>query len=111
MSESDRGNPIQAALVVLLLVGGGWYFLRHYEIDGLDEVSISPKGELEESTFIAYHQEPMILGTPPAVRRCDRIHRNRESVYVDAEHGSEQGRSCQPDSPCSRQLERGFLGP
>lgn len=61
MSESDRGNPIQAALVVLLLVGGGWYFLRHYEIEGLDEVSISPKGELEdESTFISYQQEPMI---------------------------------------------------
>ena len=67
MSESDRGNPIQAALVVLLLVGGGWYFLKHYEIDGLDEVSISPKVELEESTFVSYQQEPMLLGTPPVV--------------------------------------------
>jgi hypothetical protein len=60
MSESDRGNPIQAALVVLLLVGGGWYFLRHYEIEGLDEVSISPKSEIDDdSTFISYQQEPM----------------------------------------------------
>ena len=64
MAESDRGNPIQAALVVLLLVGGGWYFLRHYEIDGLDEVSINSKGAVQESTFITYQQEPMLLGAP-----------------------------------------------
>lgn len=61
MSESDRGNPIQAAIVVLLLVGGGWYFLRHYEIEGLDAVSISPKSAIDDdSTFISYQQEPMM---------------------------------------------------
>ena len=41
MVESDRGNPIQLAAVVLLLVGGGWYFLHNFRIDGLDEVSVS----------------------------------------------------------------------
>lgn len=75
MSESDRGNPIQAALVVLLLVGGGWYFLRHYEIEGLDEVSINPKGTFnEDSTFISYHDEPTFLGpVPPTANAPDSI--------------------------------------
>jgi len=44
MSESEPGgHPIQMALIVLLLSGGAWYFFRHYDIDGLDGVSIGPK--------------------------------------------------------------------
>ena len=62
MSDSNGGNPIQVALFVLLLVGGGWYFLRHYEIDGLDGVSVSPKGDLaDDETYISYRDEPAIL--------------------------------------------------
>jgi hypothetical protein len=61
MSETERGNPIQAGVVLLLLVGGGWYFLRHYEIEGLDEISISSKVDSIDdpaSTFINYQSAP-----------------------------------------------------
>ena len=44
MSESEPGgHPIQMALIVLVLSGGAWYFFRHYDIDGLEGVSIAPK--------------------------------------------------------------------
>ncbi len=43
--ESSGGHPLQAGLIVLCLVGGGWYFFRHYDVDGLDGVSISAKQE------------------------------------------------------------------
>lgn len=45
MSDSQGGSPIQVAIVVLALVGGGWYFLRNYDIDGLDGVSVTAKDE------------------------------------------------------------------
>lgn len=62
MSESDGGHPIQVAVVVLLLVAGGWYFFNHYEIDGLDEVSVYPKGELsDDGTFVSYQDSPSFL--------------------------------------------------
>ncbi|MEM8912693.1 MAG: deoxyribonuclease I [Planctomycetota bacterium] len=41
--DDDRGHPIQMGLIVLILVGGAWYFFRHYDIDGLENVSIAPK--------------------------------------------------------------------
>ncbi|TWU36052.1 exonuclease/endonuclease/phosphatase family protein [Novipirellula artificiosorum] len=58
MSESDhgnpnRGNPIQVAAVVLLLVGGGWYFSRHYQIHGLDGVTVTPKSLGDSSIELA----------------------------------------------------------
>jgi len=43
--ESSGGHPIQAGLIVLCLAGAGWYFFRHYDVAGLDGVSISPKQE------------------------------------------------------------------
>jgi len=64
MSESGRGNPIQVAAVVLLLVGGGWYFLRHYRIDGLDEVSVSSKRVSEsDDLYISYTDVPSFLAS------------------------------------------------
>jgi len=64
MSESGRGNPIQVAAVVLLLVGGGWYFLHHYRIEGLDEVSVSSKSEVENADlYISYNDVPSFLET------------------------------------------------
>ena len=53
MSESDRGHPIQAALIMLLLVGGGWYFVRHYRIDGLSDLIILPKSVSPEGEELA----------------------------------------------------------
>lgn len=43
--ESSGGHPLQAGLIVLCLAGGGWYFLRNYNVDGLDGISVSPKQE------------------------------------------------------------------
>lgn len=42
-SDSRSGHPIQAAIIVLFLVGGGWYFFKNYNVDGLDGVRIFPK--------------------------------------------------------------------
>ena len=53
MSESDRGHPIQAAFIALLLIGGGWYFLRNYEIAGLGDLMVLPKSSTAEPAFLA----------------------------------------------------------
>lgn len=46
MSDApEKGHPIQMALIVVLLIGGGWYFFKHYDIDGLDGVAIKPKAD------------------------------------------------------------------
>ncbi len=60
MSDPDRGNPIQVAVVVLLMVGGGWYFLHNYEIAGLDAVSVSPKGstDVDDPSYVSYRGAP-----------------------------------------------------
>ena len=61
MHESDRGHPIQAALIVLLLVGGGWYFVRHYEIAGFEDLVILPKAR-EETTLVTGSRETVSGG-------------------------------------------------
>ncbi|MGB1927160.1 MAG: hypothetical protein ACPHL6_11540, partial [Rubripirellula sp.] len=38
---------------VLLLVGGGWYFVRHYRIDGLSDLIILPKSVSPEGEELA----------------------------------------------------------
>ncbi|MFG0263854.1 MAG: deoxyribonuclease I [Rhodopirellula sp. JB055] len=46
MSDApEKGHPIQMALIVVLLIGGGWYFFKHYNISGLDGVAIKPKAD------------------------------------------------------------------
>jgi hypothetical protein len=44
MSERQSKNPIFLALLVLSVVGGGWFFLQRYEISGLDQLQINPRG-------------------------------------------------------------------
>ena len=62
MSDSqERGNPIQVILIALLLLAGGWYFVRHYDVEGL---SIHPKSDADaagESTLVSYADEFSIL--------------------------------------------------
>ena len=71
MHESDRGHPIQAALIVLLLVGGGWYFLRHYEIAGFEDLVILPKAR-EERTLVTGSTRDR-LGQGDQLMALDRV--------------------------------------
>lgn len=48
MSERVASNPIGKALVVLLVVGGGWMFLRNYQIEGLDQIELKPRSVDEQ---------------------------------------------------------------
>jgi deoxyribonuclease-1-like protein len=59
MSDSQGGSPIQVAVVALMLVGGGWYFFRHYNVHGLDGVSVSAKsGVGQDEHFVSYLDGP-----------------------------------------------------
>ncbi|WP_146390218.1 exonuclease/endonuclease/phosphatase family protein [Allorhodopirellula solitaria] len=51
-SESSGGHPIQAGLIVLCLAGGGWYFLRNYDVSGLDGISVNRKQAQQTSSPI-----------------------------------------------------------
>lgn len=95
MAESDRGNPIQLTAVVLLLVGGGWYFLHHYRIDGLDEVSVSSKrGNEGSEQYISYTDVPsfveMTESAGPAAQSAPnlRVTATDFSVTEQADRGS-----------------------
>lgn len=62
MSNSEGRNPILTAIVVLIFVGGGWYFFRHFAIEGLDQVSFRPKstdaGEVDWDSLEAAQATP-----------------------------------------------------
>lgn len=95
MSDDDRGHPIQVALFVLVLVGGGWWFFRNYEVEGLDEVSVYPKSiETDESTLITYRDAPpelssgdLTLASTPATSAnpFDRTGNRMVRIEPDAE--------------------------
>ncbi len=38
-------NPIQNTLAILLLVGGGWYVSKNYDIHGLQNLKITPRSQ------------------------------------------------------------------
>ncbi len=63
MSESRGGHPIQVALVVLLIVGGGWYFFKHYNVSGLDGVSVHPKDSFADDQFVSYRDAPVAFAS------------------------------------------------
>ncbi|MEM9645900.1 MAG: deoxyribonuclease I [Planctomycetota bacterium] len=52
MSE-QRGYPIQAGFVLLALLGGGWYFIKNYQVDGLDLVSVRSKPSTNDDEFVS----------------------------------------------------------
>ncbi len=58
MSESRGGHPIQVALIVLMIAGGGLYFFKHYKVAGLDGVSVHPKEAYEDDPFVSYRDAP-----------------------------------------------------
>lgn len=66
-SESQKGNPIQAAVCLLLMIGGGWYFVKNYRVGGLDGITISQKEQSElklDYDFAAYEPgDPFVSRT------------------------------------------------
>ena len=61
MSENDVGNPIGKAILLIAIVGGGWFFLRKYEIVGLDAVTLRPKtstDQVPDDRLLAEFQRP-----------------------------------------------------
>lgn len=58
MSEQSNPRPIQPLISVLLLLGGGWYFFNHYQVSGLDRVSVRALSDATTDTSLAgYHDE------------------------------------------------------
>ncbi len=71
MSDSESSIPFGKALVAVLVAGGGWMFLRNYEIQGLDGIEVKPRsaatspstdGRLED--FFANRSQVSGTGTP-----------------------------------------------
>ena len=105
MSESQGGNPIQVAVVVLLLVGGGWYFLRHYEIDGLDEISVSSKGDIsDDETYITYRDAPAVLAPGNAVGGAFMQPASEPNPF-EVKPVSNKKRDTMPAAPVTRTIE------
>ncbi len=51
MSESSNGLGLRNIILCAGLSAGAWFFFRHFEISGLDQLSLSPKsGEYEASS-------------------------------------------------------------
>ncbi len=72
MSESRGGHPIQVALVVLMIVAGGWYFFRNYKVSGLDGVSVYPKDSLgDDDLFASYGNAPLSLASITSAADAD----------------------------------------
>ena len=64
MSDSEPRRPIASLLVVLALVGGGWYFFRNFEIEGLDQVAVYPKDRLDDHEFVSFGESPAFAVRP-----------------------------------------------
>ncbi len=43
MADSNRSNPIPTALLLMSLTAGAWYFFKNFQIQGLDQISVSGK--------------------------------------------------------------------
>lgn len=69
MSESRSGHPIQVALIVIMMVGGGWYFFKHYNVTGLDAVGVHAKDSFDDDQFISYRDAPTSFATITSLDR------------------------------------------
>lgn len=66
--SDDRRNPLSSTLVILAVIGSGWYFLQNFQVSGLDGVSIRKKGQVDETEFIgtefiSYGDQPAFVST------------------------------------------------
>lgn len=61
--ESSGGHPLQAALIVLCLVGGGWYFLRNFDVEGLDGISVMRKQSSPQPSRIKEMGDPFTFAS------------------------------------------------
>ncbi len=69
MSEDQRSSsPFSSIIVVLVLVVGGWYFFQHYQISGLDKVSIQEKSGQEikdEFEYVSRESDSITISDQP----------------------------------------------
>ncbi|MCM2374595.1 exonuclease/endonuclease/phosphatase family protein [Aporhodopirellula aestuarii] len=93
--ESSGGHPLQAGLIVLCLVGGGWYFFRHYNVDGLDGVSISPKQE----SGIVDMGDPFTFTSSTSIERQRPSTSNKGGFPSDRFVGNESLTAARPADP------------
>jgi len=84
MSESRGGHPIQLALVLMVIAGGGWYFFKHYNVSGLDGVSIRAKEALgDEDQFVSYRDGPdSFASITPTVSSSSAIDPTAENPFA-----------------------------
>tara|TARA_R110002049_G_scaffold46487_1_gene135152 strand:+ start:104962 stop:106107 length:1146 start_codon:yes stop_codon:yes gene_type:complete len=71
MSEYERRSPLATPLVVLALVGGGWFFFQTFQIEGLDQVSIYKKGQVDVQEFVSYGDAPTFAIEPVGQSQAD----------------------------------------
>lgn len=83
MSESRGGHPIQVALIVLVIAGGGWYFFKHYKVAGLDGVTVHPKEAYEDDQFVNYRDAPTSFASiRPLARDTVRAAASAENPFT-----------------------------
>ena len=72
MSEQKSRNPIGFALLAVAALGGGWFFLKNYEISGLDSIQLHPKsGSLDASSTESLTWSAFVDGDLPRPTASD----------------------------------------
>ncbi len=62
-SESRGGHPILFGIIVLCVVGGGWYFVRNFDVSGLEGVSIMRKQSRPQPSRIEEMGDPFTFAS------------------------------------------------
>lgn len=69
--SDDRGYPIQTGFILLLLIGGGWYFFRHYQVGGLDGLTIRGKETQTIHDYVSYTPNRSVPTTSATTDEAD----------------------------------------
>lgn len=83
--ESSGGQPLQAALIVLCVVGGGWYFLRNFDVDGLDGISVMRKQSSSQPSRIKEMGDPFTFTSSSTSENAQSI---RDEVKAEGAGGT-----------------------